>query len=82
MMPTRRKSKAELRRAAQRAWKSLRRQRGAQARIATGLNIRHQAVQQWEIVPLERVFDVARVTGVPHHLLRPDFFNAGQQFAR
>lgn len=33
-----------------------------------------QAISQWDHVPLARVFDVERATGVPRHLLRPDFF--------
>jgi hypothetical protein len=33
-----------------------------------------QAISQWDHVPLARVFDVERATGIPRHLLRPDFF--------
>ena len=33
-----------------------------------------QAVSQWTHVPLARVFDVERSTGVPREVLRPDFF--------
>lgn len=33
-----------------------------------------QAISQWDHVPLARVFDIERVTGIPRHELRPDFF--------
>lgn len=35
-----------------------------------------QAISQWDHVPLARVFDVERATGVSRHELRPDFFEA------
>ena len=33
-----------------------------------------QAVSQWKRVPLKRVLDVERATGVSRYELRPDFF--------
>ena len=33
-----------------------------------------QAVSQWKRVPVERVLDVERITGVPRHELRPDIY--------
>lgn len=33
-----------------------------------------QAVSQWRRVPVERVLDVERATGVPRHELRPDIY--------
>lgn len=35
-----------------------------------------QAVSQWERVPVSRVLDVERVTGISRHELRPDIFGA------
>ena len=50
-----------------------RRQRGMQAKIAAGIGLTTQAVGQWEVIPLKRVPQVERVTGIPRHKLRPDF---------
>jgi len=47
---------------------------GTGENLAVGIGITPQAISQWERVPLNRVFDVERVTGVSRHLLRPDFF--------
>jgi len=33
-----------------------------------------QAISQWKKVPVERVLDVERVTGVSRHDLRPDIY--------
>lgn len=42
--------------------------------LARELGVTRSAVSQWERVPLERVHDVARVTGLSAHDIRPDFF--------
>lgn len=47
---------------------------GTGDKLATGLGITPQALSQWEKIPLNRVFEVERITGVPRHALRPDFF--------
>jgi DNA-binding transcriptional regulator YdaS (Cro superfamily) len=47
---------------------------GNSQKLAEGLGIKPQAVSQWTQIPLGRVFDVERVTGIPHQELRPDFF--------
>lgn len=46
---------------------------------ATGLaraigGITPQAVSQWRRVPVERVLEVERVTGIPRSELRPDIY--------
>lgn len=33
-----------------------------------------QAISQWSRVPVLRVLDVERVTGIPRHELRPDIY--------
>ena len=48
---------------------------GTGEKLAADLGITPQAISQWEKVPLNRVFDVERATGVPRHELRPDFFS-------
>jgi hypothetical protein len=42
-------------------------------RLARDLNLSLKAIQRWRVVPLERVVDVERSTGIPRHQLRPDF---------
>jgi len=48
---------------------------GTGERLAADLGITPQAISQWEKVPLNRVLDVERVTGIPRSELRPDFFS-------
>ena len=40
--------------------------------LAKALKIRGQAVSQWRRVPIGRVREVAEITGIPAHELRPD----------
>lgn len=47
---------------------------GGVAALARHLNISSQAISQWDKIPAERVPEVARVTGLPKHLLRPDLY--------
>ena len=48
---------------------------GGPSALALALgNITPQAVGQWRKIPVERVNDVARVTGIPREKLRPDIF--------
>ncbi len=42
------------------------------------LGISVQAIYKWEVVPLNRVKDVERITGIPREELRPDFFGSKQ----
>lgn len=37
-----------------------------------------QAISQWKRVPVDRVLDVERITGIPRHELRPDIYPAPQ----
>lgn len=46
--------------------------------LARSLCITPQAVNQWFVVPPERVLDVERLTGISRHLLRPDVFGMPQ----
>jgi len=47
---------------------------GSIAKLADAIGTSRQAVHQWYVVPLNRVWDVERVTKIPHEELRPDFF--------
>ncbi len=48
------------------------------ARLAREIGITRGAVAQWDKVPAERIGDVARVTGIPFSVLRPDLFKAAE----
>ena len=54
------------------AWAQVRAKRGEVSRIARAIGIRPQAVHKWKVVPVERVFDVERLTGRRPETLRPD----------
>lgn len=45
---------------------------GGVTKLAVELNITRSAVSQWDQIPMDRVFDVARITNIPAHELRPD----------
>ena len=42
--------------------------------LSRALGLSRGAVSQWEKVPLERVLDVERLTGIPREQIRPEFF--------
>ena len=56
-------------------------ERGRRVALADGLNISPGAVSQWDRVPPGRVKAVARLTEIPPHVLRPDWFDAPGQAA-
>jgi DNA-binding transcriptional regulator YdaS (Cro superfamily) len=47
---------------------------GNKRTLALRLGITPQALSQWDQVPLHKVPDVARITGVPRYELRPDYY--------
>lgn len=47
---------------------------GTGDKLAAALEITPQAISQWDKIPLNRVFEVERITGIPRHELRPDYF--------
>lgn len=47
---------------------------GGTKALADQLNISQAAVSQWQRVPVERVLEVERRTGIPRHELRPDIY--------
>ena len=55
------------------AMAKLRAQRGLITHIANELKILPQAVHQWKQIPLDRVVDVERITGIRREELRPDY---------
>lgn len=49
---------------------------GGASALARALRITPQAVNQWQVVPPERVLEVERHSGVSRHYLRPDVFGS------
>jgi len=47
---------------------------GGAAELARHLNISRSAIAQWQQVPVNRVLDVERITGISRHDLRPDIY--------
>ena len=47
---------------------------GGASALARLLGVTRSAISQWDRVPVERVLDVERLTGVPRHNLRPDIY--------
>ena len=47
---------------------------GGVGKLAELLGISGPAISQWERIPLDRVIDVERVTGISRTKLRPDMF--------
>lgn len=47
---------------------------GTFSELARRLGTSRQAVQKWARVPEARVEQVARITGVPKRVLRPDLY--------
>jgi DNA-binding transcriptional regulator YdaS (Cro superfamily) len=54
---------------------------GGVTKLANAIGVTRSAVSQWDVVPMDRVFEVARVTGVPAHELRPDVIPAPKDAA-
>ena len=47
---------------------------GGVVALSTALGLSRGAVSQWNKVPIERVADVSRLTGVAREIIRPDIF--------
>lgn len=47
---------------------------GGVVALSKALGLSRAAVSQWTRVPIERVIEVERLTGVPREVLRPDVY--------
>ena len=48
--------------------------KGLQSALAKHLGVTRQAISDWPAVPIERLRDVEKFTGIPREKLRPDIF--------
>jgi Bacterial toxin YdaS len=46
--------------------------------LARKLGMCRETIEQWKRIPVERLQAVAKVTGLPQHVLRPDLFDVGE----
>ena len=47
--------------------------------VSRGHQITPQAISQWRRIPAAKARDVAEVTGIPLHQLRPDLWPEGEE---
>lgn len=52
----------------------IRKRKGLQSALAKHLGVTRQAISDWPAVPIERLRDVEKFTGIPREKLRPDIF--------
>lgn len=49
-------------------------ERGRRNKLADELGISPSAISMWKRVPVDRLNDIERITGIPREELRPDIF--------
>lgn len=47
---------------------------GGVVALAKKIKVSHQAVAQWDEIPVKRIVAVEKATGVPREILRPDLY--------
>lgn len=47
---------------------------GGAVALALELGITHQAIYQWQHIPVNRVVAIEAITGIPRSRLRPDLY--------
>lgn len=55
-------------------YKYLKAERGRLTKLATALKITPAAINQWKIIPADKLVAISRETGIPRHELRPDLY--------
>lgn len=48
---------------------------GGASELARKLSISRAAVAQWKHIPIQRVSEIEKITGISRHDLRPDIFS-------
>lgn len=54
--------------------KEIRERKGLQSELARHLGVTRQAISDWPVVPIDRLKQVEKFTGIPRERLRPDIF--------
>jgi DNA-binding transcriptional regulator YdaS (Cro superfamily) len=54
---------------------------GSMTELAELIDIAPQAISQWDVIPIQRVLEIERLTGVDRERLRPDMFRRRKQRA-
>ncbi len=54
--------------------KEIRERKGLQSALARHLGVTRQAISDWPLVPIDRLKEVEKFTGIPREKLRPDIF--------
>lgn len=52
------------------------RSHGIYMQTAQRLGIKHPALNQWKVVPAERVLDIEAITGISRYAIRPDLYGS------
>jgi DNA-binding transcriptional regulator YdaS (Cro superfamily) len=47
---------------------------GSKAKTARALGVTRSAISQWRNIPVNRVIDIEKITGIPRAELRPDIY--------
>lgn len=55
-------------------YKYLKAERGRLTKLAVALKITPAAINQWKIIPADKLVAISRETGIPRHELRPDLY--------
>lgn len=52
---------------------------GSASELARQLGITRAAIPQWKQIPVRRVLEIERITGISRHELRPDIYGPAPQ---
>jgi DNA-binding transcriptional regulator YdaS (Cro superfamily) len=55
-------------------YKYLKAERGRLSNLARALKITPAAINQWKIIPADKLVAISNETGIPRHELRPDLY--------